>query len=136
MIKYLILLFIVFGCNSPLDPLNDSECGIEIYCDLPYQNNVYSLEFNRDQIQTFTMIKMNTYCGLHNHIQWDTDYQYGIENEWVSLINPSSMTDEDGVGRVIFGTWIDFIGYTITIYGGYTDDLGNHFVDSIKVKII
>ena len=53
MIKYLILLFIVFGCNSPLDPLNDSECGIEIYCDLPYQNNVYSLEFNRDQIQIF-----------------------------------------------------------------------------------
>ena len=25
---------------------------------------------------------------------------------------------------------------TITIYGGYTDDCGHHFVDSLKVKVV
>ena len=31
---------------------------------------------------------------------------------------------------------IEFIGHTITIYGGYTDDCGHHFVDSLKVRVV
>ena len=46
------------------------------------------------------------------------------------------MTDDNGDAKVVFAVWEEFINKTITIYGGYTDNCGHHFVDSIKVKII
>jgi hypothetical protein len=45
------------------------------------------------------------------------------------------MTDEDGNGIIIFGVWEEFIGDTISVYCGYSDDCGNHLVDSIKIFI-
>ena len=46
------------------------------------------------------------------------------------------MTDEFGEGKVVFAVWEEFIGYTVTIYGGYTDECGDHHVDSLKVKVV
>ncbi len=45
------------------------------------------------------------------------------------------MTDEYGNGSIIFGVWEEFIGNTITVYCGYTDDCENHHLDSLKIKI-
>ena len=81
------------------------------------------------------MLFVETECGWSKKVSWDTNYQYKIENDWVSLVNPSSMTDENGLGRIIFGTWRDFIGYTITVYGGYTDECGVHHWDSLRIKV-
>ena len=55
---------------------------------------------------------------------WDSNYMYQIDNEWVSLVNPSSMTDEDGNACVILAVWEEFIGSRITIICGYTDEHG------------
>ena len=93
------------------------------------------MTYDTNRVMTYEMLYVETECGLHTKVSWDTDYQYRIESDWVSLVNPSSMTDEDGIGRVIFGTWRDFIGYTIKTYGGYTDECGVHYVDSISIKI-
>jgi len=46
------------------------------------------------------------------------------------------MTDENGDAKVVFAVWEAFIGKTITIYGGYTDDCGNQIIDSVKVLIV
>ena len=51
------------------------------------------------------------------------------------LIYDSSMTDEYGNGTIVYGVWEEFIGYTVTFYGGYTDHCDNHFVDSVRVKV-
>ena len=67
---------------------------------------------------------------------WDSNYMYQIDNEWVSLVNPSSMTDEDGDAHVMFAVWENFIGYRITVICGYTDNDGNHFVDSLHVRVV
>ena len=61
---------------------------------------------------------------------------YQLLGEWVMLVNPGSMTDENGDARVIFAVWEDFIGTTITVYGGYTDECEVHHVDSVKVKVV
>ena len=58
-----------------------------------------------------------------------------MEGQWISLVNPTSMTDENGNGTIVYGVWEEFIGYTITLYGGYVDHCDNHFIDSVKVKI-
>ena len=136
-ISQIILLLIIVSCSS--NPITEQEpscdCSIEVYCNLPETDGVYELTFNDDYIQTFTSIYVETECGLHTRVQWDTDYQYRINTDWVSLVNPSSMTNEDGEGQIIFGVWEEFIGKTISVYGGYTDDCGNHHVDSIRIKV-
>ena len=94
------------------------------------------LEFNQNSAQTYSTLNCETECGWSQHILWDSDYQYKINGTWTSLVNPASMTDDNGDAKVVFAVWEEFINKTITIYGGYTDYCGHHFVDSIKVKII
>ena len=128
------LLFI--GCSNPITS-EDCGCDFGISSDLPQTNGVYQLEFNQDLAQTYSVLRCQTDCGWSQHIQWDSDYQYQImPGQWVSLVNPSSMTDEGGNGNVVFAVWEEFVDKTITIYGGYTDDCGHHFMDSLKVKVV
>ena len=46
------------------------------------------------------------------------------------------MTDGDGNAKIVFAVWEDFVGDTIIIYGGYTDDHDHHYFNSVKIKII
>ena len=138
--KRLCFLFIslfVIGCSdfNPIEP-EDCHCGMEISSDLPQNNGIYELEFNQNSAQTYSTLNCETECGWSQHILWDSDYQYKINGTWTSLVNPASMTDDNGDAKVVFAVWEEFINKTITIYGGYTDNCGHHFVDSIKVKII
>ena len=133
--SFLILLLIV-GCNSITEPIEQNcDSSIDVYSNLPKQNEIYELTFNDSYVQTFTQLYVETECGLHTKVSWDTNYQYRINTDWVSLVNPSSMTDEDGDGIIIFGVWEEFIGDTISVYCGYSDDCGNHHLDSIKIFI-
>ena len=138
--KRLCFLFIslfVIGCSdfNPIEP-EDCHCGMEISSDLPQNNGIYELEFNQNSAQTYSTLNCETECGWSQHILWDSDYQYKINGTWTSLVNPASMKDDNGDAKVVFAVWEEFINKTITIYGGYTDNCGHHFVDSIKVKII
>ena len=135
---YLILIFIlVIGCNNPLAHEDScSECGGEITSSLPEENGIYQLQLDTTRVQTYTMLTWETNCGWSKKIQWDTNYKYRIGGQDINLINPASMTDSDGIGRIIFGVWQDFKGYTVTCYGGYLDDCDNVHQDSIKVKIL
>ena len=133
--SFLILLLIV-GCTTNTEPIEQNcNCSIDVYSNLPKQNEIYELTFNDSYVQTFTQLYVETKCGLHTKVSWDTNYQYRINTDWVSLVNPSSMTDEDGDGIIIFGVWEEFIGDTISVYCGYSDDCGNHHLDSIKIFI-
>tara|TARA_R100000008_G_C3553641_1_gene151919 strand:+ start:534 stop:962 length:429 start_codon:yes stop_codon:yes gene_type:complete len=137
--RLLILInLLIIGCSSNItSPDEDcSSCGLEISSELPQTNGIYELEFNQDLAQTYSTLDCATDCGWSQHIQWDSDYQYQIEGQWVSLVNPASMTDEDGNGKIVFAVWEEFVGKIVTIYGGYTDECGNHFVDSLKVRVV
>ena len=56
-------------------------------------------------------------------------------DEWANLVNSSSYTDEEGYARTVLGVWEIFVGDTITIYAGYTDDCDIQYIDSLKVVI-
>jgi len=133
---FFLIGLLVIGCSNSMIS-EDCNCGLNISSDLPQSNGVYQLEFNQDLAQTYSMLSCQTECGWSQHIQWDSDYQYQIvPGQWISLVNPASMTDEYGDGNIIFAVWEEFIGHTITIYGGYTDDCGHHYVDSLKVMVV
>ena len=143
MIKHVtLLLFIGLVFWSCEDAKEDhsclSHCGLEISSTLPLSNGIYQLEFNDGEFiggQTYETLTAETNCGIHQHLLWDSNYQIQIGSDWVSLVNPSSMTDQDGNANVILSVWDVFIGDTITVYCGYTDDCGNHHLDSLFVKV-
>ena len=133
-----LILIISIGCNNPLfDEPCESGCSINIYSELPQnEDGVYQLNWNPNLVTTYSHLYVETTCGLHTKVSWDSDTQYQLSSvDWTNLINPSSMTDEDGKGTIVYGVWEDLIGSTITFYGGYMDDCDNHFVDSAKVFI-
>ena len=134
---FLIVGLLVIGC-SDFNPMasDDCGCGLEITSTLPEDNGIYELEYNADLAQTYSILDASTECGWSQHIQWDSDYQYQIQGEWISLVNPASMSDEDGNAKIVFAVWEDFIGDTITIYGGYTDEHDHHFINSVRIKIV
>jgi len=132
------LLLVFFSCNNPLfDEPCESGCSINIYSELPQNDDgVYQLNWNPNLVMTYSHLYAETECGIHTKVSWDSDYMYQIVNDqWISLINPASMTDEEGKGTIVYGVWDEFIDSTITFYGGYVDDCDNHFVDSVKVFI-
>ena len=138
--KTLILISVLFvGCGN-FNPFTSEEpcgCDINIYSNLPTDNDgVYLLEWNENLVMTYSHLFVNTKCGLHTKVSWDSDFQYRIQTDWFSLINPSSMTDENGDGQIVYGVWEEFRGMTITLYGGYYCDLEEQHLDSVKVRIL
>ena len=135
----LIGLFLI-GCSDNFEPTPDcNDCGLELYASNLQMNSdgSYKLEYNQDLTQTYAMLDARTDCGWSQHLQWETDYQYQIvEGQLTSLVNPGSMTDENGNAHVMFSAWEDFIGYTITVYCGYTDECGVHYLESVKIKVV
>ena len=129
-------LFLI-GCEDTREP-DCGSCGLDVYAVNLHEVETgrYILEYNQDLAQTYTMLGAETECGWSQHLQWDTDYQYLINTDWVSLVNPGSMTDDEGNAKVMFGAWEEFIGYTVTVYCGYTDLCGVHHADSIQITIV
>ena len=138
MYRLLIFVFLfLIGCEDTRVP-DCGECGLEVYAfDLQQiSDGHYSLEYDDGLAQTYTMLGATTEWGVSEHLRCDTDYQYLIETECVSLVNSASMTDEVGVGRIMFSAWEEFVGYTITVGCGYTDACGVFHSDSIKITIV
>ena len=131
-----VLLFII-GCEDTREP-DCGSCGLDVYAlNLrEFSDGHYIMEYDEGLAQTYTMLGATTDCGISRRIQWDTDYKYRIQHDLVSLVNPASMTDEFGEGRIIFGAWEPFIGYTVTVYCGYVDLCGVEYLDSLKISIV
>jgi hypothetical protein len=127
-------MFLFISCSTLFEMDEPCECGLNITSELPMVNGVYHLPYNNNLSMTYSHLYAETSCGLHTRISWDSDYMYEIvEGQWTSLINPASMTNEDGKGTIVYGVWEDLIGSTITFYGGYfCDENENHMV---KMKI-
>ena len=102
-------LFLI-GCEDTREP-DCGSCGLDVYAVNLQEvgDGQYVLEYNEDLAQTYTMLGAETECGWSQHLQWDTDYQYLIETDWVSLVNPGSMTDDEGNAKVMFAAWEPFI---------------------------
>jgi alpha-glucuronidase len=109
---------------------------LNISSTLPYSDGSYKLEFDADLAQTYTMLDASTNCGWSQRLSWQSDYEYRIDNDWVNLVNPASMTDEDGNAHVMFAAWENFIDYTVAVYCGYTDDDGHHYIDTLYIEIV
>jgi hypothetical protein len=116
---------------------NDDEYYIELVSYLEEdENGYYRMEFLEGYMQTFTTLTAKT--GSYNQYQnvaWISNKEINIHGEWINLVNQSSYTDGDGEAHTVLGVWEEFIGDTVKVYSGYTDEYNVHYVDSMNVII-
>ena len=94
----------------------------------------YTMEYNTDYIQTFTTLNAETGRD-YEKLAWQSNKEILIQGHWTNLVNGSSYTDDEGLGHSVLGVWEVFVGDTIKVWCGYTDDCQFHRLDSLEVII-
>ena len=134
-LKYIFIYILLVGCESPLVC---EGCYLDIKAsDLQIDNNgYYHMEYLGSYTQTFSTLEAET--GITNYTQkvkWLSDMEILISGHWTNLVNQSSYTDEEGKAYTVLGVWNNFIGDTVKVYSGYTDNCNILHVDSLEVVI-
>lgn len=134
---YIFIYILCVGCETPL--ICD-DCYIDVSAPSLEQdeNGYYHMNWLNDYLQTFSTLKVET--GLENKkVGWMTDKQINIRymgtDNWTYLVNTNSYTDESGVAYTVLGVWDNFIGDTIKVYCGYTNNCEIRYIDSLEVII-
>ena len=138
-ISYIFIYILLVGCKSPMGCAYDIRWYIDISApDLTLDNNgYYHMEFLEGYSQTFTTLEAETgeLSSYNQKVKWMSNKEILIAGYWTDLENGSSYTDEHGKAYTVLGVWENFIGDTIKVYSGYTDDCYILQVDSLEVVI-
>ena len=138
-----IISIIFIGCDveNVISPSGFCDyCYIEL--DAPSlemdENGVYQLDFQDNNIQTFTRLRV--FIGYElEYLNWTTDVMFDGCTwnycEDVPIVNSFSYSDSDGYAYQMMGVYQENIGQIATIWVGYYDNYGTQWLDSIKVKI-
>ena len=99
-------------------------------------NGYYHMEFLNEYNQTFTTLTAYTNStDAYQNVGWLSGQEININGYWVNLVNQNSYTDENGEAHTVLSVWETFIGDTITVYSGYTDQCNIQYIDSLKFII-
>ena len=139
--KELFLIILIFYSCDLFNP--DEKCISDTYLtisapDLTIDNNgYYHMIFLNDYVQTFTTLEAQTGILDYNQkVTWVSNKEILIAGHWTNLVNGSSYTDnDDGKAYTVLSVWENFIGDTIKVYCGYTDNCGINFGDSLEVVV-
>jgi hypothetical protein len=141
-IKYIFIYTIgilLVGCDNPTEVESCDYCHLNIETNLPMdENGIYQLDFNNDEIQTFTQLR--AFVGYEmEYVGWTTNVTFeGCTWDYcedVPVVNGSGYSLSDGYAYQMMGVMEENIGQTATIWVGYYDEYENQWLDSIKVKI-
>tara|TARA_R110002012_G_scaffold240265_2_gene414425 strand:- start:67 stop:510 length:444 start_codon:yes stop_codon:yes gene_type:complete len=136
---FIYILCVVFiGCENPNSVCE--YCSLEIEApDLSVdKDGVYHLDYDENQIQTFTQLK--AYIGYEmEYVGWTTDVTFeGCTWNYcedIPVINSASYSSDDGYAYQMMGVMEENIGQIATIWVGYYDNYGTQWLDSIRIKI-
>ena len=134
-ISYIFIYILLVGCESPLIC---EDCYLDINAsDLTLDDNgYYHMEFLDSYVQTFSTLKAETGITTYNQkVKWISNKEILIAGHWTNLVNGNSYTDDDGEAYTVFSAWDNFIGDTVKVYSGYTDNCNIQHVDSLEVVI-
>jgi hypothetical protein len=102
------------------------------------ENGVYQLDYDDNQIQTFTQLR--AYIGYDlEYVGWTTDMTFeGCTWDYcedIPVVNGNGYSSNDGYAYQMMGVMEENIGQIATIWVGYYDNYGTQWLDSIKVMI-
>jgi len=96
----------------------------------------YHMQFIDNYFQTFTTFTVETgSCGYYKKVRLISNKEIEINDVWVNVIDSYSYTNGDGEAFGVIGVWEEFVGDTIKVYSGYTDECDNQYIDSLNVII-
>ena len=134
-ISYIFIYLLLVGCESPLVC---EGCYLDIKApDLTLDDNgYYHMEFLNSYVQTFSTLEAKTGITRYNQkVKWISNKEILIAGHWTNLVNSNSYTDGGGEAYTVLGVWENFIGDTVKVYSGYTDNCNIQHVDSLEVVI-
>ena len=141
MVKNIILCIFIYilcvGCESTI---TCEDCYMEVSAPSLEmdENGYYHMEWVDGYIQTFSTLNAET--GLdYQKVKWVSNKEINIQHygqdNWTNLVNTSSYTDGDGITHTVLGVWEVFVGDTIKVYAGYTNNCDIQYVDSLEVIV-
>jgi len=141
MINYIfiyILCVVFIGCENPNSVCEYCSLEIEAPDLLVDKDGIYHLDYDENQIQTFTQLK--AYIGYEmEYVGWTTNVTFEGCTwgycEDIPIVNSSGYSSEDGYAYQMMGVMEENIGQTATIWVGYYDNYGTQWLDSIRIKI-
>ena len=134
-LMYIFIYILLVGCE-PLLVCDD--CYIDIAApNLQIDSNgYYHMEFLDSYVQTFSTLEVETGITDYNQkVSWISNKEIMISGYWTNLVNQSSYTDEEGKAYTVISIWENFIGDTVKVYSGYTDNCNILHVDSLEIVI-
>ena len=141
LINYIFIYVLLTGCDVENPLVNEyQECDSDfemnvIAPDLELdENGYYKIEWLEGYTQTFTTLNAVTNTEGYNNIYWDSYNGIMYSGEFVSCVNPSSMTN-NGIAKTVMAVWEEMIGDTITVYAGFCDWCQIQHIDSLSVVI-
>ena len=88
---------------------------------------------------THVLLELTTNLEGSNYINWKSDTEYCVEhfNETICIdvVNPQSVTSDNGIANQTMGIWEEMINDTITVYSHYMDWCQIEHIDSLKLII-
>ena len=131
------ILFV--GCDNPMSQNSCDYCYLNIEApELPMMDGVYQLDYNDEELQTFTQLR--AYIGYDlEYVGWTTDMTFeGCTWDYcedIPVVNGNGYSSNDGYAYQMMGVMEENIGQIATIWVGYYDNYGTQWLDSIKVMI-
>ena len=138
---YILIYVCLTGCDNNLLDSNVCE-NYNIDMSAPSLNldvnGYYHFNFQNQTESNMEYTVLETNTGSMENIQsvmFISNKEIFMGNQWINLVNESSYTDGHGIAKSVLGIWPDFIGDTIKVYSGYTDNCDLHYVDSLNVIV-
>ena len=140
-ILYIFIYVLLVGCG---DNVMTNSCSSDCHLDISApslemdENGYYHMEWLDGYVQTFSTLTAET--GLdYQKVNWTSNGEINIQHygqdNWTSLVNTSSYTDDEGVAHTVLGVWEQFVGDTIKVYSGYTNNCDILYIDSLEVVV-
>jgi len=132
-IWYIFIYILCIGCETPL---TCEDCYLDISAPSLQmdENGYYHMEWLDGYVQTFSTLEAET--GLdYQKVKWISNKEINIQDNWTNLVNTSSYTDDEGVAHTVLGVWEQFVGDTIKVYSGYTNNCNIQYIDSLEVVV-
>ena len=147
---YIFIYTLTIGCHAILDTQNiltnsdelTEECESQYFLEIeaPSLNRdsagYYHIEWLEGYEQTFTTLSAKTgSVNFSQKVFWTTEAGIHYMNNWVSSVNPTSYTGEDGIANTVLAAWEEQISDTIIVYAAYKDRCGIDYYNSIGVIV-
>jgi len=138
-VLYIFIYVLLIGCETSLTPCID-DCHLNVSAPSLQmdENGYYHIEWLDGYVQTFSTLQADTGVD-YQRVGWVSNKEINIQHNgtdnFTNLVNPSSYTDDEGIAYTVLGIWENFVGDTIKVYCGYTNNCEIRYIDSLEVIV-